>query len=358
MPPAPPGGPEDGAPSPKGFTYQKAGVDIDAKMGAIQRIREQVRATYSDAVLGDIGSFGGLFRLPADAEGKTVLVGSVDGVGTKLKIAFRTGIHDRCGYDLVSHCVNDILVMGAEPAFFMDYLALGRVEPAVVEAVVAGMVRACKEAGCALLGGETAEMPDFYAAGEYDLAGFILGTVDRDRILDGSRVRPGDRILALPSTGLHTNGYSLARRIVFEHLGLGAHDVIQEIGTTVAEALLAPHRQYLAALRQPIRAGRIRGLSHITGGGMTDNIPRVLPAGSAAEVRTGAWEVPAIFRFLQREGRVDDDEMLRVFNMGVGMVAIVSPEDRDAVTSHWDALGERHLEIGEVVEGDREVRYR
>ena len=311
-----PSEPPRGSTPSKGLTYREAGVDIDAKMSAISRIRELVRTTHTPDVLSEIGSFGGLFRLPADAEGKTVLVGSVDGVGTKLKIAFLTGIHDRCGYDLVSHCVNDILVMGAEPLFFMDYVAVGKVEERVVESIVQGMVRACQEAGCALLGGETAEMPDFYAPGEYDVAGFILGSVDRDRILDGSRIRPGDRLLALPSVGLHTNGYSLARKIAFEHLGLAPDDRVEELETTVGEAFLAPHRQYLAALRGPIRDGKIRGLAHITGGGLTDNLPRVLPEGTVAEIDAGAWEVPPIFRWLQREGKVADDEMRRRYGLG------------------------------------------
>jgi phosphoribosylformylglycinamidine cyclo-ligase len=346
-----------GPPGP-GLSYRQAGVDIDAKAIAIRGIRERARATYSDAVLSDIGSFGGLFRLPADPAGDTVLVGSVDGVGTKLKVAFLAGVHDRCGYDLVSHCVNDILVMGAEPLFFMDYVALGRIAPGVVEAIVDGMVRACREAGCALLGGETAEMPDFYAPGEYDLAGFIVGSVPRRRVLDGSRVRVGDRLLALPSTGLHTNGYSLARRILFDRLGYGVDRHLDELGTTVGEALLAPHRQYLAALREPLRAGRVRALAHVTGGGLTDNLPRVLPAGTAAAIRLGSWEMPAIFRLLQREGGVDDAEMRRVFNLGIGMVVIVAPEQRDAVAAGWEAGGERWFEIGEVVAGSREVRYR
>ena len=347
----------DGSPT-GGLTYRDAGVDIDAKMLAIRRIREQVRTTHSDAVLAEIGSFGGLFKLPADASGKTILVGSVDGVGTKLKIAFLTGIHDRCGYDLVSHCVNDILVMGAEPAFFMDYLALGTVEPQVIESVVDGMVRGCKEAGCALLGGETAEMPDFYAPGEYDLAGFILGTVDRDHLLDGKRVQRGDRLIGLTSAGLHTNGYSLARKILFERLSLKPEDVVPEFGTTVTEALLAPHRQYLAALREPLRDGTIRALSHITGGGMTDNLPRVLPAGTAAEIRLGSWEVPPLFRFLQEHGGVAQEEMLRVFNMGVGMIVFVASEDRDGFVAHLDRMGEAHFDLGEVIEGAGEVVYR
>ena len=357
MPAAPPQGPPGGPPERKGLTYRQAGVDIDAKMSAIHRIREQVRSTHSPAVLTEIGAFGSLYQLAADPAGRTVLVGSVDGVGTKLKIAFMTGRHDRCGYDLVSHCVNDILVMGASPLFFMDYLALGRVEPGVIESVVEGMVRACREAGCALIGGETAEMPDFYQPGEYDVAGFIVGAVERDRILDGKRVRPGDRLVALPSVGLHTNGYSIARKIVFDVLHLRPGDLIPDLGKTVADALLAPHRQYLAALRDPIREGYVRALAHITGGGMTDNIPRVLPEGTALAIRKGTWGVLPIFTFLQRHGEISDEEMLRVFNMGVGMVVIVAPEDRARLAAHLGRLGERHFEIGEVVEGRGEVRY-
>ena len=357
LPPSPPYDPPGSLPR-EGLTYRQAGVDIDAKMAAIRRIGEQVRSTFSGAVLTEIGSFGGLFQLPADPDGRTVLVGSVDGVGTKLKIAFLTGRHDRCGYDLVSHCVNDILVMGATPLFFMDYIAVGRVEPAVIEAVVAGMVRACREAGCALIGGETAEMPDFYRPGEYDVAGFIVGSVARERILDGSRVRAGDLLTALPSAGLHTNGYSLARKICFDLLRLSPDDQVPELGATVGEALLAPHRQYLGPLRGPIAGGYVKALAHITGGGITENLPRVLPPGTAAEIRLGSWETPAVFRFLQRSGEVADAEMLRVFNMGVGMIAIVAPEDRDRLAAHLDARSERHFTIGEVVAGDREVRYR
>jgi phosphoribosylformylglycinamidine cyclo-ligase len=347
------------SPSPdRGLTYREAGVDIDAKMGAIGRIRDKVRSTYSSQVLTEIGSFGGLFQVPAGDHSKMVLVGSVDGVGTKLKVAFLTGRHDTCGYDLVSHCVNDILVMGARPLFFMDYLALGRVESGVVEQVMDGFVRACLEAGCALIGGETAEMPDFYQPGEYDMAGFIVGTVQRDRILDGKRVQVGDHLLALPSVGLHTNGYSLARKIVFERQGLSPDDVIPELGMTAADALLAPHRQYLAALDRPLEAGWLRALAHITGGGLTDNLPRVLPAGVAAEIRRGAWDVPPLFRYLQEVGGIAEDEMFRVFNQGVGMVMVVGPDDADALRGHLESIGEAPFEVGRIVPGDREVIYR
>ncbi len=340
-----------------GLTYLEAGVDIDAKMGAIASIREKVRATYSPEVLTDIGSFGGMFQIPAGASANTVLVGSVDGVGTKLKVAFESGRHDTCGYDLVSHCVNDILVMGARPLFFMDYLALGRVDGPVVEQVLDGMVRACREAHCALLGGETAEMPDFYRPGEYDLAGFILGTVERDDILDGSRIEVGNQLLALPSAGLHTNGYSLARKIFFERLELKPSDMVPQLGATVSDLLLAPHRQYLAALDEPLKKGWLRGLAHITGGGLTDNIPRILPSGTAAAIRRSAWDVPALFRFLETQGGVDPEEMFRVFNQGVGMVLVVSPDDRDALQQYLEEVGEHPFEIGEIVSGSREVRY-
>jgi phosphoribosylformylglycinamidine cyclo-ligase len=337
-----------------GLTYRDAGVDIDVKMEAIRRIGEKVRSTYSPQVLSEIGSFGGMIQAPS----RSVLVGSVDGVGTKLKIAFDTGRHDTCGYDLVSHCVNDILVMGAEPLFFMDYVALGEVEAGVVEAIVDGMVRACREAGCALLGGETAEMPGFYRSGEYDVAGFIVGTVDRERILDGRRVQVGDRLVGLPSTGLHTNGYSLARKIVFERLALRPEDPLPGLGVSAADALLAPHRQYLAALRGPIADEIVHGLAHITGGGITDNLPRVLSEGTAAVIDMDAWEVPPLFALLQREGQIDRDEMFRVFNMGIGMVVIVAGEDREHLGAHLDGLGERWIDLGEVVAGGGEVEYR
>ena len=264
--------------------YRQAGVDIEAGNETVRRIKSIARETFTSGVLSEIGSFGGLFRLDRDLYRDPVLVSSADGVGTKLKIAFMTGRHDTVGADLVNHCVNDILVQGAEPLFFLDYLATGRLSPAVAEQVIRGVARGCRENGCALIGGETAEMPGFYADGEYDIAGFIVGIVERARIIDGRGIVPGDALIGLPSAGLHTNGYSLARRILFDVCGFTVATVVPELGTTIGETLLAPHRSYLTVVRPLLEAGLVKGMAHITGGGMTENLPRVLPEGCAAEI--------------------------------------------------------------------------
>lgn len=337
--------------------YRSAGVDIDAAQRAKSRIRDLARATFDANTLGDIGSFGGLFRLDTSRYRRPVLVASTDGVGTKLKIAFQTGRHDTVGYDLVSHCVNDILVQGARPLFFLDYLAVGRLSPDIVECVVSGIARACHELGVVLIGGETAELPGFYAADEYDLAGTIVGVVEEDHVITGEAVRPGDLLLGLASTGLHTNGYSLARQIVLEKQGVGAESFVSELGATVADALLAPHRCYLPLVEPLLDSGWIRAMAHITGGGLTENIPRVLPKGTAARVRLGAWTVPPIFRYLQEKGEVAAAEMLRTFNMGVGIVLIVAPADRDRVVGALEQRGETVMHLGEVTEGDGVVGY-
>ena len=278
-------------------SYREAGVDIDAGNETVRRIKSIARATFTPGVLSEIGSFGGLFRLDPRRYREPVLVASTDGVGTKLKIAFATGRHDTVGADLVNHCVNDILVQGAEPLFFLDYLGTGRLSPAIAEQIVAGMARGCRENGCALIGGETAEMPGFYAAGEYDIAGFIVGVVERSQIVDGRTIEPGDVLIGLPSAGLHTNGYSLARRVLFDVAGMTPDTFVPELGVTVGEALLAPHRSYLHAVRQLLDAGVVKGMAHITGGGITENLPRVLPEATAAEDRPadvgGAADIPA-----------------------------------------------------------------
>ena len=327
--------------------YRQSGVDIDAGNETVRRIRSLARATFTPGVLSDIGSFGGLFRLDRDRYRDPVLVSSADGVGTKLKVAFMTGRHDTVGADLVNHCVNDILVHGAEPLFFLDYLATGRLSPAVAEAVVAGVARGCRENGCALIGGETAEMPGFYADGEYDIAGFIVGIVERERIVDGRSIVPGDVLIGLPSAGLHTNGYSLARRILFDVCGLRADSEVPELGTTVGDALLAPHRSYLPVIRPLLAGGLIKGMAHITGGGITENLPRVLPGGCGAVVDPRAWVVPSIFRVLQERGGIATDEMFRTFNMGIGMILICACESRDDVVR---ALPDARV-IGTVVRG-------
>jgi phosphoribosylformylglycinamidine cyclo-ligase len=337
--------------------YKKAGVDIDAGNEVVRRIRGLAKSTATRGVVSDLGSFGGLFHLGARGLRDPVLVSSADGVGTKLRLAFMTGVHDTIGVDLVNHCVNDILVQGAEPLFFFDYLATGRLDPDVAVTIVEGLARGCRDNGCALLGGETAEMPGFYADGEYDVAGFIVGAVERDRLVDGREIAAGDVLIGLPSSGLHTNGYSLARSIVFDQLGLSVHDRVRELGATVGEALLVPHRSYLRLVKplldgSPAGTSVIRGMAHITGGGITDNLPRVLPAGTDAHVRLGAWEVPALFRWLQDAGRVPQDDMLRTFNMGIGLILVVSPADADAVLGAVASAGEPGaVRIGEIAAG-------
>jgi phosphoribosylformylglycinamidine cyclo-ligase len=289
--------------------------------------------------------------------GAPVLVASCDGVGTKLKVAFMTGIHDTVGRDLVNHCVNDILVQGATPLFFLDYFATGRLSPDVAVSVVEGLARACRENGCALLGGETAEMPGFYADGEYDLAGFVVGQVPRAGIVDGRRIVPGDVLIGLPSSGLHTNGYSLARKIVFDLLALDVETLLPELGLTVGDALLAPHRSYLRVVRPLLGDGRVKGMAHVTGGGITDNVPRVFPDGVGAVVRRGAWDVPPLFRFLVEAGKVPDEDARRTFNMGIGLVLIVAPGDVDGVIAELRGAGEPDTRvIGSTVRGQG-VRY-
>jgi phosphoribosylformylglycinamidine cyclo-ligase len=338
--------------------YKSSGVDIDAGNEVVARIKELARGTFTPGVLSEIGSFGGLFSVdPGRADG-TVLVASADGVGTKLKVAFLANRHGTIGEDLVNHCVNDILVQGARPLFFLDYFATGRLSPDVAVAVVSGLARACRANGCALLGGETAEMPGFYAEGEYDLAGFIVGQVPRARLIDGRRIVPGDRLIGLPSSGLHTNGYSLARRIVFDTLKLSVGAVLPGLGLTVADALLAPHRSYLPVIGPLLDADLVKGMAHITGGGITENLPRVLPEGTGARVDRGAWDVPALFRLLGEAGQVPDEDMRRTFNMGMGLIVVTAaadvPRALDALAGHGET-GARV--IGEIEPGARAVRY-
>jgi phosphoribosylformylglycinamidine cyclo-ligase len=341
----------------KGLSYRDAGVDIDAQDEAIRRLRPHARSTHTPEVLADIGTFGGLFHLTPRGFVDPVLVASTDGVGTKLKIAVMAGRHDGVGYDLVSHCVSDILVQGAMPLFFLDYFATGKLDPAVVESVLSGMARACREAGCALIGGELAEMGDLYRPGDYDIAGFIVGAVERAHVITGAGIRPGDVILALPSVGLHTNGFSLARKILFDRLGL-AHDTrIDALGGTVADVLLAPHRSYLVPLKGLIGTGKLKGLAHITGGGLTDNVPRILPQGCSALIDRSRIGVLPVFRYLQEKGGVPQSEMWRTFNMGVGMVIVTSAADAAAVEKHLADCGETPSRIGAIVEGSREVVY-
>jgi phosphoribosylformylglycinamidine cyclo-ligase len=344
-------------PPPAPADYRQAGVDIDAGNETVRRIKSIARSTFTPGVLSDIGSFGGLFRLNTDRYRDPVLVSSADGVGTKLKVAFMTGRHDTVGADLVNHCVNDVLVQGAEPLFFLDYLATGRLSPAIAEQVIAGVGRACRENGCALIGGETAEMPGFYADGEYDIAGFIVGVVDRSDLIDGRGVVAGDGLIGLASAGLHTNGYSLARHVLFERAGLTPGSFVRQLDATVGDALLAPHRSYLALMRPLIEGRLVKAMAHITGGGITENLPRVLPEGCAAAIDRRAWSVPPIFTLIQEQGHIDIDEMHRAFNMGIGLIVIVAADAVGRVCAILERGGERAVRLGEVVSGAGEVRY-
>ena len=337
--------------SPRPMDYRQAGVDIDAADSAKSRIKGLARATFNPGVLSEIGAFGSLFRPDLSRYKDPILVASTDGVGTKIHVAILAGVHDTVGYDLVAHCVDDILVQGATPLFFLDYIALGQMDPAKVEKIVSGFARACSEFGCPLIGGETAEMPGTYAPQDYDLAGFIVGVVDRDKVLTGERVREGDILLGLPSSGLHTNGYSLARKVLFDVLGLKVDTHVAELGQTIGQALLQPHRGYLAALEPLLERGNIRAMAHITGGGFPGNVPRVLPKGLAARIRTRAWEVPRLFRLIQDGGNVPPEEMYRTFNMGVGMVVVVAPEDLHDVEHSLERRGETAYVIGAVEAG-------
>jgi phosphoribosylformylglycinamidine cyclo-ligase len=338
--------------------YRQAGVDIDAGNEVVRRIRLLAKGTHTSGVLSEIGSFGGLFHLGSAGIDDPVLVASADGVGTKLRVAFMAGVHDTIGRDLVNHCVNDILVQGAQPLFFLDYLATARLDPDVAVQIVEGLAAACRENGCALLGGETAEMPGFYADGEYDVAGFIVGAAPRGQIIDGRRIAAGDVLIGLPSSGLHTNGYSLARRIAFDVAGLRVDSHVPELGTTIGEALLVPHRSYLPMIRPLLDGGLVSGMAHITGGGITENLPRMLPPGTGAVIRRAAWEVPAVFRWLAATGGVSEDEMLRAFNMGIGLVVSCAEGDADAVMDGVRAGGELGaVVIGAIRPGDGAVAY-
>jgi phosphoribosylformylglycinamidine cyclo-ligase len=338
--------------------YKQSGVDIDAGNEVVRRIRSLARGTFTSGVLSEIGSFGGLFRLGDAGVDDPVLVASADGVGTKLRVAFMTGVHTTIGVDLVNHCVNDILVQGARPLFFLDYLATGRLNPDVAVQIVEGLAAACRANGCALLGGETAEMPGFYADGEYDVAGFIVGVVARRHLIDGTSIAPGDVLVGLPSSGLHTNGYSLARRIAFETAGLSADTTVPELGRTIGDALLAPHRSYLPVIAPLLGTGLIKGMAHITGGGITDNLPRMLPAGTHARIVGSAWTPPAIFEWLQRTGRVPQEDMLRTFNMGIGLI-VACARDREAeLVAALGSAGEPGAaRIGEIRAGGEGVVY-
>jgi phosphoribosylformylglycinamidine cyclo-ligase len=337
-------------------SYKDSGVDIDAQDDALREVRRIVRDTYTPGVLSDIGSFGGLFRGNFEGMESPILVSSTDGVGTKLRVAQAMKIHDTIGYDLVSHCVNDILVQGARPLFFLDYYATSKLRPPVMTDVIRGMARACKENGCALIGGETAEMPGFYGDDDYDVAGFIVGVVDAKHLIDGKAVREGDVLIGLPSVGLHTNGYALARKVLFDKLGYEPQSIIPGIGKA-GEALLQPHISYLKPLIPLVEQNGLHAMAHITGGGLTDNVPRVLPESLDAKIKLGSWPVLPIFQYIFEHGKVDRDEMLRVFNMGIGMVLFAAPEQVDAIAKHFAQIGQKYYFIGNVVKGSGKVVY-
>jgi len=333
----------------KRMTYRGAGVDIDAGNKFVDLIRPLVRKTFRPEVVTDIGGFGGLFAFRAKKYRNPILVSSTDGVGTKLKVAFMTGKHDTVGIDLVAMCVNDVVVQGAEPLFLLDYLATGKLSLAVSTQVIKGIAKGCIQAGCALIGGETAEMPSFYPEGEYDLAGFTVGVVDRDKVIDGSAIRAGDRLVGIASSGLHSNGYSLARRVFFQGMKWKPNHRVKGLSRTIGEELLVPTKIYVKPLLDLLKNFTIRGMAHITGGGITDNLPRVIPAGCKAVIRRGSWPVPPIFQVLQEAGNVAEEEMLRTFNNGVGMILAVPAREVEGVIARLKRWREKAYPIGEIV---------
>jgi phosphoribosylformylglycinamidine cyclo-ligase len=341
---------------PSPVTYADAGVNIDRANRTKQRIKYLAHKTFNKSVLSEIGGFGGLFSIPLKYK-DPVLVSSVDGIGTKLKIAFEMKVHHTVGGDLVNHCVNDIAVQGAAPMFFMDYLATGKLEPEIAEKIVEGIAEACKHNGCALIGGETAEMPGFYPEGEYDLAGFIVGAVDREKIVNGKNVQIGDVILGLPSNGLHTNGYSLARKLLFEVAKYTPETYVNEIKGKVGNELMRPHKSYWPALRKLIDSECVSAMAHITGGGITENLPRVLPRGTGAVIELGSWPVQPIFEHMQNLGNVPQEEMLRTFNMGLGMLLVVPNKKFKKTQTLLERASEKGYTVGRIVKGERKVMY-
>ena len=332
--------------------YAEAGVNIALADQAKQKIARLAARTFTRGVVGGIGAFGALFSLDLKKWKEPLLVSSADGVGTKLKIAFAMGVHSTVGGDLVNHCINDILTLGAEPLFFLDYLALGKMDPVVVEKVLEGISRACHATGCALVGGETAQMPDFYKPGEYDLAGFIVGAVERSKLLGPQRVKPGDALIALPSTGLHTNGYSLARKLIFDQEGLKPETYVPKVGNKIGAELLRPHQCYLATVKNGVSHGWISAMAHITGGGIPGNLPRVFSRSVRAKIDLGSWPVPPIFSYLASLGKLDREELLSTFNMGVGMILIVPQKHLRALETDLKRRREKFYRIGEIVVGN------
>jgi phosphoribosylformylglycinamidine cyclo-ligase len=341
----------------KHISYADAGVDISAADKSKHRIKMLARKTFNKQVLSEIGGFGGLFALDLEKYPNPVLVSSADGVGTKLKVAFDLGIHHTVGQDLVNHCVNDIAVQGASPLFFLDYLATGKLDNAVVETVVQGISDACRANGCALIGGETAQMPGFYADGEYDLAGTIIGAVSRDKIITGEGIQVGDVLVGLPSNGLHTNGYSLARKLLFEVAKYGPEQYVNELKDKTGAALMRVHRSYLAIIRKLTAGEVVSGMAHITGGGITENLPRIIPKGMGAHVELASWQVPPLFEHLQKLGNVEQDEMFRTFNMGIGLIVVIPAEKVKKAKAILNRANERCHIIGRIVRGERKVSY-
>jgi phosphoribosylformylglycinamidine cyclo-ligase len=337
------------------LNYTAAGVDIAAGDAAVEKIKELAKGTFNESVLCGIGQFGAFFKPELKGYKNPVFISSADGVGTKLKVAFATGKHDTVGEDLVNHCVNDILVHGARPLFFLDYIATGKLNPDIIAEMVKGLARGCKNAGMALIGGETAEMPDFYQPGEYDVAGFIVGIVDQDKIINGSNIEAGDCVIGLSSTGLHTNGYSLARKIVFEVAGLKHNDKIPELGQTAGEALLTVHKSYKNPVFGLLEKYPVKGMAHITGGGIPGNLVRILPDNCRAEIDKGSWPILPIFEFLQKAGDVSEDDMYPAFNMGIGLTIVVSEQLADRVVQDLNGRGEKAYRIGRITSGDRKV---
>ena len=340
-----------------GLTYAGAGVDISAANRAVDLLRRIAQSAGRPEVLGGIGGFGGLFALDIHRYREPVLVSGADGVGTKLKVAMLMDRHDTVGIDLVAMCANDVVTCGAEPLFFLDYLAVGRLVPEKVAAIVAGVAEGCRQAGCALIGGETAEMPGFYGPEEYDLAGFVVGAVEKERIIDGTRIRPGDCLVGLASAGLHSNGYSLARKALFEAAGYRVDTFCPELGRTIGEEMLVPTRIYVKTALDLRKGFDLKGIAHITGGGLPENVPRILPAGTAARIERNSWPVPPVFELIQKIGRVADDEMLRTFNLGLGMILVIPPQQVDACLARLAELGERAYLVGQVVAGNRRIEY-
>ncbi len=337
----------------KSLTYSDAGVSFDAEAKAMQRIKSLVKKTYRPEVLSDLGTFGGLFALGNYK--KPVLVSSTDSVGTKLMVAFKANKHDTVGYDIVAHCGNDIVVQGAEPLFFLDYIGIGKMDPIVVEQIVSGLTDGCLDIGCALISGETAELSGLYATDEYDLVGTIVGVVEKDQVITGEKITPGDKIIGIGSTGLHTNGYTLTRRILFDICKYNVDTYLPELSTTVGEELLKTHKSYVKSILKLMKVCEIKGIAHITGGGLPGNVSRVLPDGCQARIYKNTWEIQPIFSVLQQKGNVDEDEMYRVFNMGIGMAVVLAPENVDVAVESLRTFDNSIFQIGEIVSGEKGV---